>query len=336
MRSAILKATLSPRQKIFRTCLAAAGALVALALLYSAAFGPVEMSAANEQFLVKPGESVGEIAHDLAQQHFVRGAWIFQLAFLRATDGKGIRPGGYEISKSMDALTIASALVAPPYVAWVTIPVGVRKEQIADILADALGWTEAQKKEWDTIDTNIGANYIEGVYFPDTYLIPTDQPPAVIADRMRDRFKEVFAPYADEAIKKNVAWPTVLTIASIIQREAGSVSDMSIISGVIQKRLTMGMPLAMDATLQYMEGNETEGWWPVPKGANTYGDSPFNTYKKKGLPPHPIANPGLAAIDAALNPAQTNCLFYLHDLNGHIHCSTTYKGQQVNVQKYLK
>ncbi|MDB5189231.1 MAG: Endolytic murein transglycosylase [Parcubacteria group bacterium] len=310
--------------------------LIVFALLYAQAFGPVSQDSEKVQFLVSPDETVTQVADDLEKQGFVRGAWIFQIAFLRATDGKGIRPGGYEISKGMDAWSIASALVAPPYFAWVKIPVGVRKEQIANILTNALGWTDEQKKEWLTVDTNTGPNYVEGVYFPDTYLIPTDQPPAVVAQRMRDRFKEAFAPYADEAVKQKVAWPKILTIASIIQREAGSVEDMGIISGVIQKRLAVGMPLAMDATLQYIEGNDANKWWPSPKAANTYPNTPFNTYKQKGLPPHPIANPGLAAINAALHPTATNCLFYLHDPNGQIHCSTNYSGQLSNVQKYLK
>lgn len=310
--------------------------LIAAALLYAAAFGPMQKEAVEEEFLVTPGESVTEVASTLGEKGFVRGSWIFTLAYLHASGGRGVRPGGYEISKAMDAWTIASQLVAPPYVAWVTIPVGVRKEQIADMLADALGWTDAQMQEWNAVDTDTNPNYVEGVYFPDTYLIPTDEPPAVIAERMRDRFKEEFAPYADEALKKNIPWTKVLTIASLIEREAGSAADMPIISGIIQNRLKVGMPLAIDATLQYMEGSEENGWWPTPHAAATYADTPFNTYKNKGLPPHPIANPGLAAIAAALKPSATDCLFYIHDTNGQMHCSKTYSGQKANVAKYLK
>lgn len=310
--------------------------LIVLGIAYSQVFGPVGGDDMKQQFLVKPGESVSQIADDLTSKGYVRFPWVYQIAFLRSTDGGPIRPGGYEISKSMDAWSIASALEERPYYAWVTIPVGVRKEQIANILASELGWTPAEKTEFITVDTNTGPNYVEGVYFPDDYLIPSDLQPAQVASMLRDRFKVAFAPYADEAVKKNIPWPQVLTIASIIQREAGSVSDMGIISGVIQKRLKVGMPLAMDATLQYMEGNDTDGWWPEPSAAATYPNDPFNTYKRTGLPPHPIANPGLAAIDAALNPTVTDCLFYLHDPKGQIHCSKTYAGQKANVNKYLK
>lgn len=310
--------------------------VIVLALGYASAFGPMWKEAEKEQFVITPDKSVSDVATDLYEKGFIHSPWIFQIAFLKATDGKGIRPGGYEISKVMDAWSIADALVAPPYYAWVKIPVGVRKEQIANILSSALAWTPEQKQEWLTITDSYGKDYIEGVYFPDTYLIPNDQPPALVAARLKGRFQEAFAPYAEEAVKKKLSWPTVLTIASIIQREAGSVEDMSIISGVIQKRLALGMPLAMDATLQYMTGSDERGWWVAPSSASTYPDGPFNTYKRKGLPPHAIANPGLAAIEAALNPTATNCLFYLHDNNGKIHCSKTYKGQLYNVNKYLK
>ena len=127
------------------------------------------------------------------------------------------------------------------------------------------------------------------MYFPDTYFIPVDFSPAQVAATLRARFQEKFAPYADQAVKEKIPWPTIVTIASLIQREAGSASDMPIISGILWKRLHSGMPLAIDATLQYMTGSDEHGWWTAPDSARTYPNSPFNTYKTKGLPPHAIA-----------------------------------------------
>ncbi len=309
--------------------------LIGAALVYAGAFGPTQQNAPQEDFIVNPGESLGAVASALASQGYIRSPWIFDVAFLWAEGGGNVRPGGYMISKSMDALTIASQLVAPPYAAWVTVPVGSRKEEIGGILADALGWNGDEIAAWTAATDGAGDRYQEGVYFPDTYFIPTNEPPALIAERMRDRFKEKFAPYADEALKANIPWTRVLTIASLIQRETGSIPDMRIISGIIANRLDAGMPLALDDTLQYMTGSSTD-WWPQPQSAGSYPDSPFNTYKRTGLPPHPIDEPGLAAIDAALNPASTDCLFYLHAPNGQLHCTKTYAGQQANVAKYLK
>ena len=108
----------------------------------------------------------------------------------------------------------------------------------------------------------------------------------------------------------------------------------------------------MDATLQYAKANElasaassidaagvysssTFDWWPTPESKDKFIDSPFNTYQNKGLTPIAIANPSIDAISAAYNPAKTDCLFYLHDNNGKIHCSNNYQAQKDNVQKYL-
>lgn len=314
----------------------AAACIVVLALTYAYAFGPVTPYAARQQFLVTPDDSLEVIAQKLTAAGYVRFPLVFELAYVRESYGHNVRPGGYELSASMDAWTIASALVAPPAVAWVKVPVGMRREEVGDLLARELGWNEEQHQAWLAATAAASANYIEGVYFPDTYLIPTDEPPARIAERMRDRFKEAFAPYADEAVQKNIPWTRVLTIASLIQREGGGAHDMPLISGIIQKRLAVGMPLAIDATLQYIGGKEGNTWWPVPEGAATYPDSPYNTYKRTGLPPRPIASPGLVAIEAALNPESTSCLFYLHDAKGQIHCSPTYKGHLANIRKYLR
>ena len=303
---------------------------------YAKVFGPTDTQAPTEDFFVQEDTDTTTLAQELTDKGYVRGAWIFDIAFIREAYGNKILPGGYKISRSMDAWTIASTLLEPPYAAWIKVPVGVRKEQIAIQLADRLGWSDEKKKAFLDATNAHGPEYIEGVYLPDTYFIPTDLPPQQVEEKIRSHFNSVFEPYAKEAVAKRVPWTTVLTIASLIQREAGSASDMPIISGIIQNRLRVGMPLAIDATFQYMDGNSTSGWWTPPRKASSYPNSPFNTYKNKGLPPHPIAEPGVTAIEAALNPSQTNCLFYIHDNYGKMHCSPTYAGQLANVQKYLR
>ena len=109
---------------------------------------------------------------------------------------------------------------------------------------------------------------------------------------------------------------------------------MKLISGIIWNRIFSGMKLQIDATLQYAKGSEEDGWWEKvnPKDKNI--DSPYNTYLHKELPPSPIANPGLAAIEAAYNPQKTSCLFYMHDKNRIIHCAKTYEEHKKNIQKY--
>lgn len=308
--------------------------LVGSLLLYAQFFGPADVMGETQEFIVEPDASVFEVTKELRSAGFIKSSTAFAIAFALMDQGRGIQEGGYKLSASMDTLMIAKKLASPPALAWVTFPSGWRKEQIADLLVRKLGWSEAEREEWLTVHTAPSPDFIEGVYYGDTYLIPTDQPPALVAARLRSRFQDVFAEYAREAARRNIPWTDVLTLASLIEREA-SKDDREIVSGILWNRLNKGMALQVDATLQYIRG-EPGNWWPVPTAADKKLESPFNTYLYRGLPPHPIANPSLQSIKAALNPAKTNCIYYIHDNDGTIRCSATYAGQIQNVNKYLK
>jgi len=308
--------------------------LITTALLYAHYFGPADVYGKPQQFVVNPDTSLFQVTQDLRSQGFVKSSTAFALAFHIYDKGRGIQEGGYKISASMDALAIAKVLASTPSLAWVTFPTGWRKEQIADLLTRKLGWSQKERTHWIEVDTEPSPELSEGVYYGDTYLIPTDQSPAYVAERLRDRFQDVFAPYATEALSRGIPWTDVLTMASLIEREA-SKDDRKLVSGILWNRMRLGMALQVDATLQYVNGTK-ENWWPLPTPADKKLDSPFNTYKYPGFPPHPIANPGLASIEAALHPDKTSCLYYLHGSDGAIHCSPTYAGQLKNVQKYLK
>ncbi len=318
----------------------AAGVFIALlfcsVLVYSHFFGPVDPYAGQVQFIVQPNETKDEVANALKLEGFIRSRFIFDIAFASASKGgSSIRPGGYQLSASMDIWSIATALTRRPYLVFFTFPPGWRKEQIAEKLAATFGWTAAQTAEWITVDTAPSASFVEGVYFPDTYLLPSDQSPAKVAERFRERFQEEFAPYAAQAEQQGLPWTEVVTLASLLEREAAGAQDMPLIAGIMLNRLDKHMSLQIDATLQYIRGVPGD-WWPVPTPADKSLVSPFNTYRHAGLPPHPIAEPGLGAIKAVLNAQHTKCLYYLHDTTGQIHCSPTYAGQLANVNKYLR
>ncbi len=296
---------------------------------------PLPDNEPKELFIVPLGMKGPDVVRKLKDTGFIEREWAFNLAlFFKGRSEPS--PGGYYISKSMSTWGIAGVLRDRPSLRWVTIPEGLRKEEIADILADRLEWTREQRNTWITTDTALEFDRREGVYFPDTYLIPTDESTADVAKRMRARFEEKFAPYAKEALAQNIRWPTVVKIASLIQREAAGKEDMSLISGVIWNRLLRGQRLEIDATLQYARGDKGQDWWAPITPAEKELDSPYNTYKRAGLPPTPIANPGVDALAAAVRPAETKCLFYLHDREGAIHCAPTYAEHQRNIETYLK
>jgi len=152
---------------------------------------------------------------------------------------------------------------------------------------------------------------------------------------MEDKFQENLLKLNIKNNDSVLNFEQVVTIASLIQREAAGKRDMRLISGIIWNRLLLNMPLQIDATLQYVNGDDGK-WWPRVKPEDKKIDSPYNTYKNEGLPPGPIASPGIEALEAAMNPAKTDCVFYLHDKAKNIHCSDNYEGHLANINRYLK
>lgn len=301
-------------------------------LSYMVFFQTAEPKAEPERFVV-PLKSDQSVASLLKSQGFIKNTFAFYLA---ASFRCPVNSGGYKISKGMSAWQIASILSKDPYMRWVVIPEGLRKEEIAGLLAESLSWTDIEKSDWINTYTAMDFDHMEGVYFPDTYLIPVDESPLDVSKRLQAKFNEKFAPYAKEAVAQNIKWNTLLKVASIVQREANGHDDMPLVAGIIWNRLLKNMKLEVDATLQYARGDKGDGWWAPIKVAEKQINSPYNTYKNTGLPPHPISNPGLTAIEAALHPAKTTCLYYLHDNSGEIHCSDTFEGHKQNIANYLK
>ncbi len=226
--------------------------------------------------------------------------------------------------------------LANPYVRIVRVPEGLRKEEIAEVVADKLGWDEKQKNDFINIHLSSNSGNLEGHYFPETYLLGKDETPAEVTATMFEEFDKQTSKIKKPKAKDILNPDTALKVASIIQRESNGKTDMKLISGIIWNRIFSGMKLQIDATLQYAKGSEEAGWWEEVNSEDKKIPSSYNTYIHTGFPPGPIANPGLAAIEAAYNPQKTDCLFYLHDKNRQIHCSKTYEEHKKNIETYLK
>ncbi|KKR34246.1 MAG: Aminodeoxychorismate lyase [Candidatus Gottesmanbacteria bacterium GW2011_GWC2_39_8] len=288
-----------------------------------------------QTFVIPEETDDKEIVNKLKKENLIRYSWAFKLVLnIKKYHGK-ISPGGYYISPDMNAFEVADKLMKAD-MKWVKVIPGLRKEQIGERLANTFNWSEDELNKWNTVYTRMNYDYREGVYYPDTYLIPVNETGLEIAKRMINRFNEKMAAYFPAFEKANIKWTTALKIASLIQREAGGKDDMPVIAGVIWNRLEKGMLLQIDAEIQYAKGKVKDQWWShvSPEDIREI-DSLYNSYKYKGLPPTPIANPGIDAIDAVLNSLETDCLFYLHDSNRQIHCSETYEGHLENIKKYL-
>jgi UPF0755 protein len=365
--------------KILRNTIAQTIALIVLLttlliitwMLFLKMFGAPIPNANVEQFTLSPNgevQDLEQLARELKTKGYIKNERAFKFAFMRTSTNSWnsffatncvdcFDIGSYKISKGLNAWEIANILSKTAYLKWVIIPEGLRKEQIAEIIAGSLKWNEAQIKEWIEY-TNRDEGYFEGVYFPDTYLVPSDEEPKKVAARFISRFEEKFKPFAEEAEKQNIKWTTVVTMASILQREAAGKYDMDLIAGVLWNRLEQNMRLEIDATVQYVRDNIThygtttvstrspqaptenytrEGsWWGAMKPNDKFIISPFNTYRNEGLPPHAISNAGVNAFNAVLHPEKTECLYYLHAHNREIYCAKTYSQHLRNIDAYLR
>lgn len=294
---------------------------------------PPAGSAETELFIVPEKSEDFDAAGELYEKGFVRNAWVTGVLLA----GKKVEPGGYRLSKSMWLWQVAQTVRAKPGLMWVTISGCLRREQIGEMVGRKLGWDQLRLDQWNAAYRNYADDYIEGVYYPDTYLIPVDETGDQVAKRFIDRFNEKFSPYAQKFQDADIRWVTALKIASLIEREAAGPEDMKTIAGVIWNRLEDGMRLQIDATMQYTHGKQADGtWWGNINLAEKKSESPYNTYLHKGLPPTPICSPSITAILAVLEPEETDCLFYLHDRNKQIHCAVTYEEHKENIESYLK
>lgn len=278
-------------------------------------------------FIVDRGQGIREIAKNLKDQGLIRDQIVFFLLTKKLGLDKKIEAGDYRFYKSMKAQEIANGLTHGTLDIWITIPEGNRAAEISEELKKRIptyqdGWVEELEDE-------------EGYLFPDTYLIPKDADVNLITSIFKNNFEVKYALLGKP--KNSLTKSEVVTIASLVEREAKFDHDRPLVASVILNRLNLGMKLDIDATLQYALGfqQSEKRWWKKSLTAEDKTiDSPYNTYLVNGLPPTPISNPGLASLDAVINPATTNYLYYISDSKGNNHYATTYERHQENIKKY--
>ena len=291
-------------------------------------FSAPQKGVVEERIVVNLTTTEADLILELKEQGYIRSEWAFNFVLKRKGWQGKIEPGGYLVSKSMNAWQLADTLVNHPYQKWVVIPEGLRATEIAEKLQETLDWVNIAK-------ANFLLNSKEGYSFPDTYLLNLDYTGEDVAKRMESQFNEKTADLFKEATEKNIRNDTLIVLASLVQREAANEKEMPLIAGIIWNRWLKDMKFEIDATIQYALG-EPGNWWPKIKPDDYKTDSPYNTYLHKGRPPAPICNPGLTAIDAVINSEESEYLYYLHDSEGQIRLAKTYEEHLENIEKYLK
>jgi len=284
--------------------------------------------------VVKKGESLESIANNLQQKGIIKNAFIFKLyARIQKLDVK-IQAGSYTLDAGQTLPTIALQLTEGTEDVWVTLLEGWRREEISEYLAKQ---EELSEFEADAFLEISAAS--EGMLFPDTYLLPKEMSAEDIYDLLTRTFEKKFAQkYEKEIQASGKSLNEIVTFASLLQREAKTFTDMRHVAGILENRMRIKMPLQVDATLQYVNGynSQEKSWWAPPLAAYKKIQSPFNTYLVQGLPPHAIANPGLDALRAALDPLPTNDVFYIHAPSGTMYYAQTLEEHTSNVARYLR
>ena len=316
--------------------------VAALATVFGIAYtiellGPVSGNPHAPTVLVTipTGKSARQIGEILYRRHLIRSPVSFVLASRMDHLSGEMHAGHYALSPAMPPRQIA-ALMALGETAEnvVTVPEGFTVRQIARRLAQAglvdetqfLTLAETQGRTFKVRGWSPPNANLEGYLFPDTYSVPRGATPREILQMMLANFDaRVVVPLGKEAARAPGGLPETITLASLVEREAEVDSDRPLIAAVYRNRLKTGMRLQCDATVQYA--------LPVHKARLFYADlrveSPYNTYLHPGLPPTPIACPGLPSIEAALHPAKVNYLFYVAGPGGrHVFSATLSQQEQ--------
>ena len=289
---------------------------------------------------IREGNSTAEIADKLAEKGVIKSKWKFRiLARLRGYDDK-LRPGSYTFTADMeDDEVFAKLLTGEKRLIKFTIPEGFGVKEIAERLqsldlADKDEFLKAAVDfaPYDYMKKHKDVHYAaEGFLFPDTYSVESDMELDEIMKLMAQNFDErLSSGLRKRAAEMNLSIYDLITLASLVEREVRFPEDRPIVAQVLLKRLKLNMPLQTDATLQYLMDTPKED----VSIEDTQIDSPYNTYQHMGLPPGPIANPGMASITAVLHPAETDYLYFVADRRGHNHYATTYEEHIKLVNQY--
>lgn len=294
---------------------------------------PVQPKATSKEvFVVPKGSSVNDIINKLEDQGLIRNKIVFLLIVKQLGIESSIQAGSFRLSPAMTAKEIAMQLTKGSDDEWVTIIEGIRKEEVAEIMArqfdiPAIEFTKAAK---------------EGTLFPDTYLISKEASIDTILSVIENNFNKKYnASLRAKAQAKGLSDNEVLIMASLVEREANTRASKREVASIIYKRLKNDWPLQIDATVQYILGYQERDktWWKKYLTADDLKTkSLYNTYVNKGLPPAPIASPGLDAIEAVLDAnASTPYWFYISNSDGSkMIYARTLEEHNANIQKYLR
>lgn len=330
---------------VFAVCIGAAG-VGGYAYLHSSARKSFSLFARTQKiFIVERGDGAWEVGRKLEQEGLIARTIFFVFYAWENKITGALKAGKYMVRPDMSPAHIAEMMargeVFRDEIA-VTIPEGFTAREVEKRFRDAGLFLREQKTVSDFTAGDFQAAHdflsdapenagLEGYLFPDTYYIERSATIASVIDRMLKNFGKKFdADLRAAARVQGARIFDIVTMASLVQKEVITEYDMKIAAGLLWKRLAIGMPLQVDATVAYAAGRN------AITREDLAVDSPYNTYRYKGLPPGPIANPGIQALRAALYSTESDYLFYLSKPNKETVFSKTLREHNIAKEKYLR
>lgn len=276
---------------------------------------------------IPTGASLSEASRSFEELGVVRSAFFLKLIMRISGHQRDVHAGDYLFRQPEDIFTVARAIARGYYglePSPIRIPEGATVKQMAIIFDRSL-------LRFNAAIFLSKASSQEGYLFPDTYNFPPNTDESVVIDSLRQNFDDKIAALQPNIASSSHSLADIVTMASILEREAYNSKDRRMIAGVLWNRLERGMPLQVDVTFAYTLGKGT--FQLTMKDLTT--PSPYNTYINKGLPPTPIGSPSLDSLLAAVTPTKSDYLYFLADNNHVTHYAKTYEEHLRNKRKYL-
>lgn len=282
------------------------GAVTFVIFIYSASFSAPKNFPSGSIFKIEQGSGLRSVSLDLKDAHIIRSRILFEVFAILLGGEKRVKEADYYFENKLSVYEVARRIVkgehhTAPIV--VTIPEGFNAVQIADAFASKLS-------NFDRSLFLLKAVSLEGYLFPDTYFFLTTANEDDVLQSISENFKKKIKTVQVDILASGKTEKNIIIMASLVEGEGKGEEDGEFISGILWKRLSIGMPLQVDVAPE--------------------------TYKAKGLPKSPIGNPGLRAIKSAIYPKSSPYLYYLHDKDGNIHYAKSFAEHKQNVLKYLK
>lgn len=297
-------------------------------VLYMYVIAPPQTFPTGKLVTVQEGASASEVAQQLKEQGVVRQDISFRAAVILLGRDRGVRAGDYLFKEPKDVIAVARAITTGAYglePIRIRIPEGATTKTMAKLYA-------SQLERFDAESFIKKAQPQEGYLFPDTYFFLPNATEDTVIEAMRQNFDTQIESLLGDITKFGKPLNEIVIMASILEKEAHNYQDRQMISGVLWRRMKIGMALQVDAAFLYSLGYTT---FDLTKADLANKEDPYNTYANKGLPPGAIGSPSLSSLRAAANPIDKGYLFYLADSNHVTHYSKTYEEHLRLKARYL-